>query len=141
MRLSSRSNNVLVAGALWAATCSPRADPAVIYRGPGQPRCSRARRAGSDARVGTQPHRRALDPRTHSPGDQPQSLKRVLDQLLPAALALRGLTQDGYQADWFCYVGSYATEHTAELGRDILAHTLELPGELLLDIYSDQPDE
>ena len=60
---------------------------------------------------------------------------------MPAALALRGLTQDGYQADWFCYVGSYATEHTAELGRDILAHTLELPGELLLDIYSDQPDE
>lgn len=70
-----------------------------------------------------------------------QSLQKVLDQLTPVAPELWNLMHDGYEADWFCYVGSFAVEHAVELDRDTLTRVLALPGELLLDVYGKEPDE
>lgn len=47
-----------------------------------------------------------------------QSLKKILVQLTPVAPALWELMHDGYEADWFCCVGSCAVEHAVELDRD-----------------------
>lgn len=39
--------------------------------------------------------------------------------------------------DWFCYLGSHAAEHAAELPRTLLQQRLDLPGALLPDVYED----
>lgn len=40
----------------------------------------------------------------------------------------------GYDANWFCYIASHATEHAAELDRKTLQRILALPGDLWLDV-------
>lgn len=65
------------------------------------------------------------------------ALGRVLDQLEPVSDALWALEREGYWANWFCYLGSSAAEHAAELDRDTLGRLLALPGELWLDVYPD----
>jgi hypothetical protein len=69
------------------------------------------------------------------------ALGRVLDQLEPVSEAVWALTREGYWANWFCYVGSSAGEHAAELDRDTLGRLLALPGELWLDVYPDDKDD
>ena len=50
------------------------------------------------------------------------------------------LVQQDYEANWFCYVGSHATEHAVVLDRDLMTRLVALPGELWLDIYEDGPE-
>ena len=72
--------------------------------------------------------------------DLAESLQVVLTRLEPVASLLWELAREGYEADWFCYVGSYACEHAVELDRDLLARLLRLPGQLLLDVYADDDE-
>ena len=69
------------------------------------------------------------------------ALRRVLDRLDPVAPVLWDLEREGYWANWFCYLGSDALEHAAELDRDTLGRLLALPGELWLDVYGDYDDD
>jgi hypothetical protein len=66
-----------------------------------------------------------------------QQLEDLLDRLEPVAPELWELVEAGYQANWFCYVGSHASEHAMELDRELLSRLLRLPGDLWLDIYED----
>ncbi|PPK92574.1 uncharacterized protein DUF4279 [Kineococcus xinjiangensis] len=70
-----------------------------------------------------------------------EALHRVLNQLEPVAPLLWELVEQGYWANWFCHVGSHATEHAVELDRAFLTRLLGLPGELWLDIYGDDDEE
>ena len=81
-------------------------------------------------------------------GDEPEDgvelsaqLGRVLATLMPQREALWSLVADGYRIDWFCYLGSHPMERAVELPRELLVDLLRVPGELLLDIYDDHPDE
>ena len=67
-------------------------------------------------------------------------LQALLDELEPLTSVLWDLVSMGYEANWFCYVGSHATEHAAELDRALLARLARLPGDLWLDIYGDEYD-
>jgi len=67
--------------------------------------------------------------------------ERILASLAPHREELWQLVEDGYAMDWFCYVGSYDLEHALALPRRLLQQLLEVPGEVLLDIYGDEPDE
>jgi hypothetical protein len=64
-------------------------------------------------------------------------LRRLLDVLEPVADRLWELVEGGYWANWFCYLGSHATEHAVELDRATLQRLLALPGDLWLDVYED----
>ncbi|MDQ1724224.1 MAG: hypothetical protein QOG52_1252 [Frankiaceae bacterium] len=68
------------------------------------------------------------------------ALNVVLDALEPVGPALWQLIRDGYSANWFCYVGSHATEHAVELDRETLKRLVQLPGDLWLDVYPDDDD-
>jgi len=68
-------------------------------------------------------------------------LQRLLIILEPRAERLWGLVQDGFQANWFCYLASPATEHAAELDRQLLQRLLALPGDLWLDVCGDDVDD
>jgi Domain of unknown function (DUF4279) len=82
-----------------------------------------------------------------SSGDIPEpgaeladSLTRVLNQLHPLRAKLWTLAETGYEMDWFCYLGSHATEHAAEIPREVMHQLLDVPGTLLLDIYDEDDD-
>jgi hypothetical protein len=47
------------------------------------------------------------------------------------------LVEVGYTMDWFCYLGSHAAEHAAVLSRELMQKLLDVPGDVLLDIYDD----
>ena len=64
-------------------------------------------------------------------------LVRLLTILEPVTVELWQLVDEGYSANWFCYVGSHAAEHAVELERPILARPMALPGDLWLDVYGD----
>jgi Domain of unknown function (DUF4279) len=64
-------------------------------------------------------------------------LNRLLVILEPVTPLLWDLVDAGYQANWFCYIASHATEHAAELDRPLLRRLLELPGDLWLDVGGD----
>ena len=64
-------------------------------------------------------------------------LVRLLTILEPVTAELWRLIDEGYSANWFCYVGSHAAEHAVELERPILARLIALPGDLWLDVYGD----
>ena len=68
------------------------------------------------------------------------SLGVLLERLEPVMDRLWELHAEGYQIDWFCYVGSHAMEHAVELDRSLLTRLLALPGDLLFDIYPDDQD-
>ena len=68
-------------------------------------------------------------------------LHRVLAVLEPVTDALWDLVRAGYEANWFCYIASHATEHAAELDRQTLQRLLALPGDLWLDVCGDGFDE
>jgi Domain of unknown function (DUF4279) len=66
-----------------------------------------------------------------------EQIERLLSVLEPKAQSLWELVERGYQANWFCYLGSHAAEHAAELNRDLLARLLHLPGDLWIDASGD----
>jgi hypothetical protein len=59
----------------------------------------------------------------------------------PHAEQLWNLVHAGYQANWFCYLASHATEHAAELDRQLLQRLLALPGDLWLDVSGEDVDD
>ena len=76
------------------------------------------------------------------PGIEPGSelaaqLRKLLDVLEPVAAQLWDLVRAGYEANWFCYIASHATEHAAELDRPTMKRLLALPGDLWLDVCGD----
>lgn len=70
-----------------------------------------------------------------------EHLHRLLAILEPVTASLWELVREGYEANWFCYIASHATEHAAELDRPTLKRLLALPGDLWLDVCSDRTDE
>lgn len=67
-----------------------------------------------------------------------EQLHRLLDQLEPVKEQLWELANEGYQANWFCYVESNALEHAVELDRETLTRLLALPGDVRLDVCGDE---
>jgi hypothetical protein len=63
-----------------------------------------------------------------------EQLHRLLAILEPVTEALWELVHAGYDANWFCYIASHATEHAAELDRQTMQRILALPGDLWLDV-------
>jgi uncharacterized protein DUF4279 len=81
-----------------------------------------------------------------SPSIQPgtelsEHLHRLLAILEPVTGRLWELVHAGYDANWFCYIASHATEHAAELDRPTLQRLLALPGGLWLDVCGDSTDD
>jgi hypothetical protein len=70
-----------------------------------------------------------------------EQLGRLLAVLEPVATQLWDLARAGYEANWFCYIASHATEHAAELDRQTMRRLLALPGDLWLDVSGDGLDE
>lgn len=70
-----------------------------------------------------------------------EQLGRLLDRLEPVSSVLWELVREGYEADWYCWVVSHATEHAAILDRATLQRILALPGDLWLDVCGDGTDE
>ncbi len=68
-------------------------------------------------------------------------IQHLLDRLEPVTPVLLDLVREGYEANWFCYLGSHAADHAAELDRALLERLLLLPGDLWLDVYGDGEDE
>jgi hypothetical protein len=68
-------------------------------------------------------------------------LTRLLLVLEPVTSLLCDLVDDGYWANWFCYIASHAAEHAAELDRQLLQRLLQLPGDLWLDVSGEDPDD
>jgi hypothetical protein len=64
-------------------------------------------------------------------------LRRLLAILEPVAEPLWELAHAGYEANWYCFAASHATEHAIELDRPILQRLLALPGDLWLDVCGD----
>jgi hypothetical protein len=69
-----------------------------------------------------------------------EHLHQLLATLEPVTAPLWDLVHDGYEANWFCYIASHATEHAAELDRPTLHRLLALPGDLWLDVCGDGTD-
>lgn len=70
-----------------------------------------------------------------------EHLHRLLATLEPVTAPLWELVHEGYEANWFCYIASHATEHAAELDRPTLQRLLALPGDIWLDVCGDGRDE
>jgi len=68
-------------------------------------------------------------------------LHRLLVLLEPVTAPLWDLIRAGYEANWFCYLASHATEHAAELDRQTMQRILALPGDLWLDVCGDGFDD
>lgn len=69
-----------------------------------------------------------------------EHLHRLLAALEPVTAPLWELVHEGYEANWFCYIASHATEHAAELDRATLQRLLTVPGDLWLDVCGDGAD-
>lgn len=69
-----------------------------------------------------------------------EHLHRLLTILEPVTGPLWDLVNEGYEANWFCYIASHATEHAAEIDRPTLQRILALPGDLWLDVCGDGTD-
>lgn len=67
-------------------------------------------------------------------------LHRLLATLEPVTGQLWELIHQGYEANWYCWIASHATEHAAELDRPTLQRLLALPGDLWLDVCGDETD-
>jgi hypothetical protein len=70
-----------------------------------------------------------------------EQLRRLLDLLEPVTGKIWELIREGYEADWYCWVASHATEHAAILERSTLQRLLAFPGDLWLDVTGDETDE
>lgn len=79
-------------------------------------------------------------PNTQTGTELTEHLHRLLAILEPVTAPLWELVHAGYDANWFCYIASHATEHAAELDRQTLHRILGLPGDLWLDVCGDGTD-
>jgi hypothetical protein len=70
-----------------------------------------------------------------------EQLGRLLAVLGPVAGELWELADAGYQANWYCWVESHATEHALEIERMLMQRLLALPGDLWLDVCGDGEDQ
>jgi Domain of unknown function (DUF4279) len=70
-----------------------------------------------------------------------EHLHRLLAILEPVTTLVWDLVHEGYEANWFCYIASHATEHAAELNRTTLQRLLALPGDMWLDVCGDDTDD
>jgi hypothetical protein len=70
-----------------------------------------------------------------------EQLGRLLAVLEPVSGALWELADAGYEANWYCWVESHATEHAVEIDRQLMQRLLALPGDLWLDVSGDEEDE
>jgi hypothetical protein len=70
-----------------------------------------------------------------------EHLHRLLTILEPVTALLWELVHEGYEANWYCWIASHATEHAAGLGRPTLQRLLALPGDLWLDVCGDGTDD
>lgn len=70
-----------------------------------------------------------------------EQLGRLLAVLEPVAGELWELADAGYEANWYCWVESHATEHAVEIDRQLMQRLLALPGDLWLDVCGDGEDE
>jgi hypothetical protein len=82
---------------------------------------------------------------TSSPGIESgtelgEHLRRLLAILEPVTGPLWELVEAGYDANWYCWVASHATEHAAEFDRPTMRRLLALPGDLWLDVCGDTTD-
>jgi len=68
-------------------------------------------------------------------------LRRLLFVLEPVTVRLWELADAGYEANWYCFAASHATEHAMALDRSILQRLLALPGDLWLDVCGDGSDD
>jgi hypothetical protein len=80
-------------------------------------------------------------PRIEAGTELGQHLQRLLSLLEPLAGALWELAHAGYEANWYCWIASHATEHAVELDRTTLQRLLALPGDLWLDVCGDSMDD
>lgn len=69
-----------------------------------------------------------------------EHLHRLLAILEPVTMPLWELINEGYEANWYCWIASHATEHAAEIDRALLQRLLALPGDLWLDLCGDGYD-
>jgi hypothetical protein len=76
-------------------------------------------------------------PQIEAGGDPAEHLRRLLAVLEPVTGPLWDLARAGYEANWYCWVASHATEHAVELDRPTLQRLLVLPGDLWLDVTGD----
>ena len=81
-----------------------------------------------------------IQPRYRDGTELAEHLHRLLAILEPVTAPLWELVHFGYDANWFCYIASHATEHAAELNRQTMQRVLALPGDLWLDVSSDDLD-
>jgi hypothetical protein len=79
-------------------------------------------------------------PGTETGTELTEHLHRLLVVLEPVTAHLWELIHAGYEANWFCYIASHATEHAAELDRQTMQRILALPGDLWLDVCGDDID-
>ena len=70
-----------------------------------------------------------------------EQLGRLLAILEPVAGALWELADAGYEANWYCWVESHATEHAVEIDRKLMQRLLALPGDFWLDVCGDGYDD
>ncbi len=68
-------------------------------------------------------------------------LRRLLAILEPVSAPLWELADAGYEANWYCFAASDATEHAIEFDRQILRRVLALPGDLWLDVCGGGADD
>lgn len=107
---------------------------------------SRAHEAGDPvSRRSTGTRQSSLWLLSSSPHSQPGTelaghLHQLLAILEPVAGQLWELVHEGYEANWYCWIASHATEHAAEPGRPTLQRLLTLPGDLWLDVCGDGTD-
>jgi hypothetical protein len=73
-------------------------------------------------------------PQIETDSDPAEHLRRLLAVLEPVTEPLWELVRAGYEATWYCWVASHATEHAVELDRPTLQRLLALPGDLWLDV-------
>jgi Domain of unknown function (DUF4279) len=66
-----------------------------------------------------------------------EPIRTLLATLEPHRDALARLHDDGYTFDFFCYLGSHATEHCAILTAAMLARVAALRADIWLDVYED----
>lgn len=66
-----------------------------------------------------------------------EQLRRLLEVLEPVTGELWELIDAGYEANWYCWVESHATEHAIEIDRRLMQRLLALPGDLWLDACGD----
>jgi hypothetical protein len=79
-------------------------------------------------------------PEIEADSDPAEHLRRLLTVLEPVTGQLWQLVRAGYEANWYCWVASHATEHAVELDRPTLQRLLVLPGDLWLDVSGDDEE-